>query len=302
MKKLIPFTFLLLLFSFKVKAQEQGKLFLSFDIEYTRYSIVTGYLYQNDSLVRYIPFNKYENDWEIDSLPVGMYKVVLKKDDQNYLEYDQLKVQANCTVNYDISVDKYSYCDKRDSIDLLVDGNVLFMYGSQDISPQPEKIKNEVYKAGFLMNFFPKPNKYCSQAFSWGGTVGYTHFPGDTSSFAGNKIISKRYTTANVCVGFTNRFSFFDFTQYDYDFSGLMIDIGVLYNLPLTFRQVQRLDNNTRVQDRFIHNYTDFHGFVRITYKYVGLQAEYTPLNYLISGYAPNPVLRVGINFTIPGA
>ncbi len=80
----------------------------------------------------------------------------------------------------------------------------------------------------------------------------------------------------------------------------MVLDVGLIYHFPLSFKEILKVNDDTKTITRHIHNYTDFTAMARIGYKYIGLQAEYSLTNFLRRKYIETPQLRVGLVFYIP--
>lgn len=302
MKKII-YMLVLMLLSCEINAQriEPSKIELEYQKE-GGYQVKAN-LMKGDSVIWSRNVEYGSNEWLIpDDLPAGNYSLIVKEHGEVKAMFNDISIRDNCNVTYIYTMERDVNCDEVaiDSLSEKQDVIFGFTYGNQLMAPEPAKVDNESYNISMSGNYFFNTKRYCSQALTWGLNAGYTSFSNDSTLYEGNNIISKRYTSLGLTIGLINRFSFFNFKKYDFGNNGVKLDLGVIYNFPLIFREVQRLDNNSRMQTRFIHNYKDVYGMVRLSYKFFALHAEYNPVNYIIKGYSPNPPLRFGISIVVP--
>lgn len=141
-----------------------------------------------------------------------------------------------------------------------------------------------------------------SKHFQWapvtGLDIGYTKIPEDTtftpSLFGAKK--RERYFNVSVPIGIMFRFTAYNAWSKK---NGFKIDAGVLYNVPLYFRNVWIDYNNAKVSNRYIHKYNEINVVARIAVGAFGIQAEYCITDYLKRPYVEPPKLKLGLCFNI---
>jgi hypothetical protein len=150
----------------------------------------------------------------------------------------------------------------------------------------------------FSFNMYKAVLKHYSLGIKYGYQYANTKFYNDTTHYLGKQTLSKHYSSNIINIGFVNRFTFFNNQKIHND--GLKLDIGIMYNFPLSFKEITRVTEKTTQIARHIHRYNDFSAIVRLGYKNIGLQAEYNITNFLLMKYTEIPTLRVGLVFFIP--
>ena len=95
------------------------------------------------------------------------------------------------------------------------------------------------------------------------------------------------------------RFSTLNQQAKDISTKNIFFDIGAIYNFPIYFKQIIRFDNNTKLVNSFIHQYTDVRLYSNIGYKSGQLFMEYRPLNFIIGSLPEMPKYNIGLKFLI---
>jgi len=265
-----------------------------------RYSLV-----KNDSVYKTYADYKLITDWAIDSIAEGIYTLHIKIDSSDFATFYNIKVEAKKRNTYDFTLQYYKrnfYKSKPDTSSTTYQDKAEFtintQYGNNTWHETIHKNFNEIYSGEMALNLYHAVSKHYTIGMKIGGQYANTLFYNDTSSFAGKHTLSKNYTSVIANAGIINRFTFYNNKLLGAD--GLKVDLGVVYNFPLFFKQIYTIDDNTKLKTRHIHKYTDVSAIVRIGYKYVGIQAEYNLFNFLKTGYTEIPSLRAGIVFYIP--
>lgn len=296
---LIFFSFLSLL----SVAQNKGKLELVIDIS-EAYKVnnnkVEFILSKNDTITNRVIYNSaYEDGWEIDSLNSGEYQFKVTLNDGLVFYCPHLNVEERKTSKYEFFIfnEKINWIDAN-TTDLKGEVSLSGLYGDNSSNQINQLMQNHLYSGEIAINECSPITKYYSIGVKFGAQYARTNFYNDTTRFNSEKIRSKYYSNLDLNFGFFNRFTFFNNKKANKD--GLKFDIGISYHFPLFFKQVLKVNDDTKLITRHIHTYIDFTAMVRLAYKYVGLQAEYSLTNFLRKSYTEIPQLRVGVVFFIP--
>lgn len=304
--KLSVVVFLLFLSSF-VAGQNKGFVDInvtgSGDYTYKGKTIIYKLL-KNDTIFRTIGNLEMDYRWEIDSLPIGVYTLKIIADSLDFATFNNIKVDSIKVNVYDFILDNHSYAAYNRSINdttkaiQKVEVSLNTLYGNNTWHETVHKNYNELYSGEFAFNFYTPVAKYYSIGCKIGGQYAKTGFYNDTSRYLGNRTLGKYYSSLIISGGMINRFTFYNNKLLHKD--GLKLDLGIIYNFPLFFKDIVRADDNTKIITRYIHRYNDFSAILRLSYKYIGIQAEYRIFNFLKSRYTETPAVRAGIVFLIP--
>jgi len=79
--------------------------------------------------------------------------------------------------------------------------------------------------------------------------------------------------------------------------SKLTLDIGALYNAPIIFKHIVRYDNNKKIINNGLHQFTDFRAFVNFGYSEVLVYCEYRLFDFIIGNYPELPKYSRGLKF-----
>lgn len=307
--KKIIFTTLFITLSLLVNSQNKGRftLYLSSLGEYPPYSydLVTCELSNTNAIYSVTKKELLNNEWIIDSVPAGFYTLKIIVEGKEFATiYQNIKIITNKNNYYDFGLDverKKMYKEKIDtSVDTLDKGELTMnsLYGNNDWDRTPPTIKNEMLSGNLSVNIYHAISKPYSIGFNIGLQYSRTNFYNDSSFLLGKQTQYKHYASTTINAGLVNRFTFFNGKKNGAD--GLKLDIGLIYNFPLNFKQVIKVDDDTKIITRHIHTYTDFNAMVRLGYKYIGIQADYRLTSFLRQAYTETPQLKVGIVFYIP--
>lgn len=241
-----------------------------------------------------------------DSLVQGYYHFKILIRDTLFCSFPNLYVKGNANNQYRFRFSSYQtkmgnqVCSFDTTDSEYIKGEITFggLYGNNAANQSNQLLQNEQYSGELAINGNHPLTKYYSIGLKFGAQYSQTGFFNDTTHINGLKTLSKYYSYFDINAGFFNRFTFFNNKPYSKD--GLKLDIGINYHFPIFFKQVLKVNDDTKTITRHIHNYSDFTAMVRFGYKYVGLQAEYSLTNFLRQSYTESPKLRLGLVFYIP--
>jgi hypothetical protein len=289
-------------------SQGKGSLSIDADLEedYHGKKRIEFVLLKHDTIIKkdlHVP--SYDGDWIVDSLHQGNYQFKILLNDSVYFSFTNIIIVAQKKNNYDFNISSYkTTLDKGksliDTINVHDDkGEFTFggMYGNNTNEQANKILQNEIFSGEIATNVYHTLFKYYSIGFKVGYQYGATVFHNDTTQYNGGKIMQKYYSYNDLNIGLINRFTFFNNHKNK---DGLKLDVGLIYHFPISFKQILKVNDDTKIITRHIHTYTDFTAMVRLGYKYVGLQAEYSLTQFLRHGYTEIPQLRVGLVFYIP--
>jgi hypothetical protein len=244
-----------------------------------------------------------DHEWVLDSIIDGEYVLSVEIDSTIIAKYNKIIVTKNKVNNYYFAVESNTHdlfksdsdsISNKEKVELTM--NVL--YGNNDFYETNRYQKNEMLSGEFSFNMYKAVLKHYSLGIKYGYQYANTKFYNDTTHYLGKQTLSKHYSSNIINIGFVNRFTFFNNQKIHND--GLKLDIGIMYNFPLSFKEITRVTEKTTQIARHIHRYNDFSAIVRLGYKNIGLQAEYNITNFLLMKYTEIPTLRVGLVFFIP--
>lgn len=299
------FTSILLFVFINVFSQNMGNLHLQITLDnqnaYANKYIKLSLLKKDTVYTKH--FTSNENIvWNLDSIPLGTYNLNVNVDSNTIANYHGLTIENNKKNNYYYHMESSKYSlhkdsindDEREKVELTM--NVL--YGNNDFYETNRYQKNEMLSGEFSFNMYKAVLKHYSLGIKYGYQYANTKFYNDTTHYLGKQTLSKHYSSNIINIGFVNRFTFFNNQKIHND--GLKLDIGIMYNFPLSFKEITRVTEKTTQITRHIHRYNDFSAIVRLGYKNIGLQAEYNITNFLLMKYTEIPTLRVGLVFYTP--
>ena len=307
MKKII-FIASLCFSSFIAFSQGKGSLNIDADFEedYQGKKRIEFVLLKHDTIVKkYFNVSSYDGNWTVDSLYQGNYQFKILLNDSVYFSFTNINIVAQKKTSYDFNISSYkTTLDKGksliDTINVHDDkGEFTFggLYGNNTNEQSNRIQQNELYSTEIAVNVYHTLFKYYSIGFKVGYQYSATVFYNDTTHYNGEKIIQKYYSYNDLNIGLINRFTFFNNHKNK---DGLKLDVGLIYHLPIFFKQILKANDDTKIITNHIHNYTDFTAMARLGYKYIGVQAEYSLTNFLRRSYTEIPQLRVGVVFYIP--
>lgn len=288
---------LLLLMAGAVYGQQNNntlRLYIDNDFGDEQRMLCTLYLNDNDEVIAATNLNDGPDVWKIDSIAPGYYRLHVQVDGRLIAQFFNIQVKPGYTNYYSFTIPEY-YNDTIEPRDPPGKPELVFntLYGNnQFLETQRKKDQQFIAGMAFVQYF---PFSWYSFGQEFGTTAGYTQFLNDTATRFGQHVKSEYYLNLNVHYGLINRFTLYNNNHYGTD--GLKLDLGVVYNLPIIFREYQRLDSRRLVEDRHICHFNDFYALARIGYKYVGLQAECNLTTFLKAGYTEAPKYRAGLVF-----
>ena len=307
--KKIVFTSLFTTISLLALSQNKGRftLYISSLGNYTSCSagVISCQLSKTDTTFSVSKNGELNEEWQIDSVPEGLYTLKIITTTNDFATFHQninISKNKNNYYTFDLSVErKKMQHETTDNAGNTLDKSELTissLFGNNEWDTNPVKTRNEMLSGNISMATYHAIAKVYSIGVNFGTQYARTNFYNDTSVLLGKKIQYKQYASASLNIGFINRFTFYNGKKNGAN--GLKLDIGINYNLPLFFKQLIKVDDDTKITTRHIHTYTDFNAMVRLGFKYIGLQADYSLTNFLRQNYIETPQLKVGIVFYIP--
>jgi len=304
------FLFVFYMISVVALAQRKGRLEININNEYETNNTKTKsnidyFILKNDTVRFEFHGQKLETEWIIDSITEGNYSLKINVDSNILLVFNGIIIKPNRINVFDLNfaTDWYRYDTKNDTTKVTVgksDATINTMFGSNSIFEKATIKSNQSLSLDAAINYYePIANCY-SIGFKFGGQYTHTNFDNDTSSYLGSRILNKYYSTASIGIGYINRFTFFN-NKFLYS-DGLKLDIGIVYNFPIFFKQIEQAKDHKRITTSRINTYKDFSIIGRLGYKYFGIQAEYSLFDFLKTKYTEPPKLKIGIVFYIPTA
>jgi hypothetical protein len=279
---------------------QSGSLHVHFDItqDEKRDNPYYCYLYLNDSLIKTRGISSFD-DWELDSLNKGLYKIELTNvGGRRILIYSDIVVNNDSTTYEDIMLGRSISRKQAGESSQPFEFNISCLYGSNNyLAERTPESHNQI--AALRIGYSGKDaiSKYDAICFYLGGSGSGTVFNKDSTTYKGMPVQRKWYSGFCFDVALYNRVTFFDCQKYNN--KGLFIDVGVGYSLPLYYKEIRMLDRQTKIKTKCIHEYTDLYLLTRVGFKYIALTAEYNLSTFLKSAYTEAPTARIGLAFCI---
>ncbi|MES2513647.1 MAG: hypothetical protein V4580_05855 [Bacteroidota bacterium] len=294
--------FFLLIWNISISQNKGGlSIFMDYESGYKllEHKTVEYALFKNDSCYKRYFNEGAETQWLIDSIDEGEYILIIKADSVPFATFNHIIVQKKIINNYNFDFNSFKYKFPSDTMKAPARSELTIniLYGNNNFYESKKINKNHITSGEIGMNIY-FPFKFYSPGIKFGVQYAYTYFNNDTASYIGQQSVNKHYASTVLNLGLINHFTFFNNKYQNTD--GLKIDIGVIYNFPLVFKQVRLFDSDTKISTNHIHTYNDFSAILRIGYKYFGIQAEYSLNSFLKNAYIEPPVLKAGIVFFIP--
>lgn len=256
---------------------------------------------RNDSVVREVIYKDDCCYTPIDSLPVGVYKLAIRKTHYIDMSYENITVLENDMLSL------YCYLQRTPSARLkdISRDSTMYSFGSEDLAFSFQFFNNNLFNTGDIVqsvySFGIKSTflEYPYQRVGFGVTVGSTI----SSCLLKKKQVynfiepvdKEKYFYWKASLGPTMRL-FITKPPNEY---GIFIDFSALYNLPIRFRYMA-IDGNTKTTERSIHQFTDFSGFMRVGINHwLSFTAEYRLSNFLKSNFPEMPKIQLGIDLLI---
>lgn len=77
------------------------------------------------------------------------------------------------------------------------------------------------------------------------------------------------------------------------------LDLGIIYYLPVVFRHIAWYDNDKKIVNKYLHQYTDLRAHVDFGISPVIIYAEYRLLDFIIKPYPEIPKYNFGVKLTL---
>jgi hypothetical protein len=231
-------------------------------------------------------------EFTFDSLTEAYYTITLLVNHVQRFSHINIEVKPGKTTDiYQYYTLNYVDTEPEDSA-IHLDFSPFILYGGNETEGKEVKPIQASITAGFNSSPYWSLSKNFAFGALIGSSVSYTSFEKDT--VPGKKF--ERYFGLDFNTGLFFRIN--SGNAYTKPEKGFIIDAGAYYALPLLFRHAYSF-NNTRIQDRWIHQYTNFYAFARVGIKPVSIQAEYRLCDFILGNYPELPKFRVGIALLI---
>jgi hypothetical protein len=242
--------------------------------------------------VRLVVDSLYDAAFEFDSLNPGEYNLLVFVDYIPKYHHYNIKIQGGKVTDiYGYwETTRYEYNGKDSTADFSISPFV--SYGGPVVGDEIKTSLNGVISVGINYNPTTMLNKHISFGGHYGPALSYGYFNKDT--IPGKKY--ERYVGADMNVGLFFRYN--SEGGYKKPRTGFVFDIGGYYAIPVVFRHAYNV-NNTVVQDRWIHQYTNLEAFVRIGIHPIVIQTEYRLFDYILGNYPELPRFKLGIALLI---
>ncbi|MBI1838367.1 MAG: hypothetical protein HYR91_13980 [Flavobacteriia bacterium] len=127
--------------------------------------------------------------------------------------------------------------------------------------------------------------------------LGQYYFKKNYSSFEENSKskLYENYTYASLNMDLKFRLTFGNQKEINYNYPKFKLDFGILYNIPLYFRDVARFENNIRFTNGNLHQFTDFRSYINIGFSTMQLFLEYRIFDFVLGNYIELPKFNAGI-------
>jgi hypothetical protein len=262
----------------------------------------------SDTIVKNESF-KFSSEYyyKKNNLPAGDYTLCLyscKAQEQIIIKKITLldRHRTEVYISLDLSEEHY----KIDSIGEIINrdqkSELQFSstYLKSDWINGPGVIKTS-YGLGFTM--FSQPVVCRHFGILIGGGLGLSqHFFSRDTSFANVPTLKERYenyTYVNGHVEAKFRISQANQKLVEDVPKKLFMDIGVLYNIPIVFKQFIHYEDSKMIINNHLHQYTDTRVFVNIGFYHVSLFCEYRLFDFILGAYPELPTYNAGIKIMV---
>lgn len=246
----------------------------------------------------------------LDSLVDGLYKIVIysnKRQDSPYLtKYVSLLPNKIAFVHLNLSTEEqytdYDPKSRNEKTHERAEAQFTLGYFDNRWIEKHPRIQNN-YSLGVTLYYWGPFTKHFGFLGGVGVGVSQHYFSKDTST---TPVVPKanyeRYTNIKLNLEAKFRISTGNQQTYGPHFGQhFVIDIGAGYYFPIMFRHVSNYNDNTKVINMFIHQYTDVRAFINIGYYPVTVFAEYRLSDFLLGNYPELPLYNVGLRFLFGG-
>ena len=245
---------------------------------------------------------------ELDSLQSDIYKITIfnnkAQSEPIITKYISLLPNVSKTINIDLSIEET--IEKFDTVSRYTirkqknEGQLSIGYFNNDWVNKISPIKNN-FSLGLTVYYWSAFSKHFGILGGYGLGISQHYFVKDTM-FANSPQFQKkfeRYTNFKLNCEIKFRISSGN-QQLDGTLtSKVIIDIGAGYYLPIAFRKVINYSENTKVINKYIHQFTDFRAFINFGFVPITFFCEYRLSDFLIGNYPELPKYDVGIRLLI---
>lgn len=251
-----------------------------------------------------------EDEIVIDSLFAGEYKVKVQncreKSDEVVQSMTQI-VEVKQSQMAESTFEMFQYISYYD-IDPITSEEIVLsrteiqvavFYFDYKWSPDGNNPKFN-YGANFSQYYWDSSNKHVG--FLAGGGFGFNIAPlRSDSSFSAQFQEEIKHQYYNYWYGqFDVKIRFTSFNQQNATAKplGLVLDIGALYNLPIFFKRVSRFDLSDKVQNSFIHQYSDVRLYANFGIRNFKIYGSYRPFDFVKGDLPELPQYNAGVKFS----
>lgn len=293
MRRIILLFFLLI--SFLSKGQfAQAKFYLNV---YEKDSLFTFYMIDGLDTIHQQEFN-VSTVIELDSLHAGAYVINVynkKIQDEPYTtRYIALYTDEITITNIQLNFSSESH--KKTKHDSIRDGfeiQIGLGYFDDTWVNKNSRLKNNYSLAlsGYYYNPF---SRHLGFMCGGGATISQNYFSADSIPTT-IPIIYERYNEIKLNLEIKFRLSTGNQKAYGHYPSKLFLDVGAGYYFPISFRHSTYYKGNIKVQNKYIHQFTDFRAFANFGYSFFAVFCEYRLTDYLLGTYPEVPLYNMGI-------
>jgi hypothetical protein len=262
-----------------------------------------------DTVIFESEFNTYDY-FEIDSLIPGNYYFEILNDTLDSISlYEQhFQIKENKITKLEININSFT-----------------------SIQPLDKKSREELtdshfelrFELGYNANGFIDKSKYLNQNFNvhftelywkplsnhfgilFGGGLGTSqHIFGNDTTFIqhnASKKRNERYSYWQGTLNFDARISSGN-QKLNITFpSKFTLDLGASYHIPIFFRHITNYENNIKVTNKYIHQFTDLRSHINFGYEPFLFSIEYRYLDFILGKYPEIPKYMFSLKFNFHG-
>jgi len=264
---------------------------------------------QCDTLIFESQFDKYDYI-EIDSLLPGNYYFDILKDTLDSISiYEQdFKIEENKITKLNVNINsttEIKNLDKKSREELTnshVELRVELGYNTNGFIDK-SKYLNQNFNVHFTELYWKPLSNHFGILFGGGLGTSQHIFDNDTTFIQHNasKKRNERYSYWQGTVNFDARISSGN-QKLNITFpSKLTLDLGASYHIPIFFRHITNYENNIKVTNKFIHQFTDLRFHINFGYEPVLFSIEYRYLDFILGKYPELPKYMFSLKFNFHG-
>lgn len=263
---------------------------------------------EGDTISDKIIYSEFNN--RFDSLTPGYYKIHL----YNCTDPGELMISKNATlleaqatnIHIDVSsFESYSRLDKKTGNEIVKQKTEIQLNASYVNTDWLEKNS----KLNFGSNLdFTMYNWYCfSKHFGilsgFGFGMGHYGISADTTfmNLTNSKKLYEYYNYIKAHIDLKFRISFKSQQENKFLSPRVFLDIGAAYYAPIAFRHITRYEDNKKISNARLHQFTDLRAHVDFGYSPLIFFAEYRVIDFLIGNYPELPRYNFGLKLTLSG-